>query len=71
MTDVKEIVTTRYYTISDIRTELRLTKDAKLQFNFPGRNSETRGGSFTSPDNFEVLKVEIREPYNEGRKNAI
>lgn len=69
MTEEKEIVTTRTYTIGDIREALKLERGATLKFVYPSREitPDKRPDKYTfmSVDNTEVLVVTIREPYTE------
>jgi hypothetical protein len=69
MTEEKEIVTTRKYTVGDIRKALNLDHKATMKFVSLSHTAPITGPksitSFTAPDNHEVLTVVMREPYVE------
>lgn len=69
MTEEKDIVITRTYTVSDIRKALNIPNGPPMKFVLPtGSNTfNTRPGkmTFQVSDSHDVLIVTIREPYIE------
>jgi len=63
VTETKEIVTTRIYSVKDMTALLGEGKqNVRIYVSIPRQEGRT-GWTWTSIGDTEILKVEIREPY--------